>query len=273
MSSQWENFLKNLGEWQGSFTRFSPQGEQLADTPSVVSLVGSDNNRAVRLTVRYLAPDEPPNELVLNYTHIPPQILFFEKGAFTQGSLQWGPWSEFGAEFGLIEGTRRLRLVMLYDRASHFDRVTLIRERLAGTDTPERPPVTVEQLLGTWRGQATTLDRDLRPPQTYATHLQIERQSERRLRQTLKFGDRTLSSTAQIQGSRLLFDEGSLPVQILLFPDGASSNCPLQIQPGFPFVLEVGWLLAPERRQRLIRSYSPKGEWTSATLVEEEKIA
>lgn len=272
MSSQWENFLKNLGEWQGSFTRFSPQGDLIQDTPSVVSLIGRNNNQKVEQTVRYLPSDEPPRELFLEYTYLSNKILFFETGAFSQGSLQWGPFSEFGAEFGLVEGTRRLRMVILYDRASQCDRITLIRERLAGTDTPERPPLTANHLLGTWQGQATTLYPDYREPEIYPTHLHIELESESRLQQTLTFGDRVLTSTAQIQGSCLLFDRGSLPVQILLFPDGASANCPVQIKPGYPFVLEMGWLLDPHRRQRIIRSYSPKGEWTSATLVEEEKF-
>ncbi|MDY6781221.1 MAG: DUF3598 family protein [Cyanobacteriota bacterium] len=272
MSSQWEHFLKNLGEWQGSFTRLSSQGGLIQDTPTVVSLFGRDNNQKVEQTVRYLPPDEPPKEIFLEYTSLSPQLLFFENGAFSQGSLQWGPFSEFGAELGLIEGTRRLRMVILYDRDSQCDRITLIRERLAGTDTPERPPLTVQQLLGTWQGQATTLYPDYREPEVYPTSLKIEQQSEYRLQQTLTFGTRTLASTAQIEGSRLRFNEGNLPVQILLLPNGASSNCPEKIQGGFPFVLEMGWLLEPQRRQRLIRSYDSKGKWVNATLVEEEKI-
>lgn len=57
-----------------------------------------------------------------------------------------------------------------------------------------------------------------------------------------------------------------------MLPDGASCNCPLNIKPQTPFILELGWLLEPNKRQRIIRSYSPKGEWTSLTLVEETKI-
>jgi len=69
-----------------------------------------------------------------------------------------------------------------------------------------------------------------------------------------------------------LFDSSPLPVQVLLLPDGASANCPLHIQPGHSFVLETGWLLEPQRRQRLIRSYNSQGQWTSLTLVNETKI-
>ncbi|HEY9710496.1 MAG TPA: DUF3598 family protein, partial [Oculatellaceae cyanobacterium] len=102
------------------------------------------------------------------------------------------------------------------------------------------------------------------------------RQDTNRLVQQLTYGTgtsvRTITSSAQINGSVLHFDQGSLPVQVLLLPDGASSNCPLQVKPGHFFVLEVGWLVQPDQRQRLVRSYSDKGEWVSLTLIREQRV-
>lgn len=40
LRSQWDCLLANLGAWQGAFTSFSPQGELLEDTPTLVSLQG-----------------------------------------------------------------------------------------------------------------------------------------------------------------------------------------------------------------------------------------
>ncbi|MGD2181781.1 DUF3598 family protein [Lusitaniella coriacea] len=271
MSSQWENFLKNLGEWHGSFAQFSPQGEPLQETPTIVSFEGENNDRTIRQTVRYLKSEKPPIELVWDSTSPPYHILFFEDGAFSQGSLQWGFGGEFGAELGLIEGNRRLRLVLLYNRSNQFDRLTLIREKLVGTSPPERLPLTIEQLIGEWQGEATTLYRDRAPSQTFPTCLKVERQSDNRLSQSLSFGNNTLTSTAQIHPNRLLFDEGHFPVQILFLPDGASANCPLHIKPGHPFILESGWLTEPNQRRRFIRSYDAKGAWVSSTLVKERK--
>ncbi|HEY9726240.1 MAG TPA: DUF3598 family protein [Chroococcales cyanobacterium] len=276
MTSQWEYLLKNLGEWQGSFTRFSPQGKLLEDIPTVVSLEGLNNNQTIRQIIRRLPPGQPVNEKVLEYSSLNRSTLFLENGAFSQGSIQWGPFSEFGAELGLIEGDRRLRLVQLYNKENQLERLTLIREKLAGTDTPERPPLTVEQLLGEWQGEAMTIYSDLRSPDTYPTHLKIDREDTNRIVQQLSYGAgasaRTISSTAQINGSVLSFDQSALPTQVVLLPDGASSNCPLVVKPGHVFVLEVGWLLQPNRRQRLVRTYSDKGEWVSLTLVREQKI-
>lgn len=276
MRSQWDCLLQNLGEWQGSFTRFSPQGELLSDTPTVVSFEGLNENKTMRQIVRRLPPGQAVEEQVLEYSSLGRNILFFDHGAFSQGSMQWGPFSEFGAELGLIEGNRRLRLVQLYNKESQLFQLTLIREKLAGTNPPERPPLTVEQLLGEWQGEATTLYPDWRSPDTYATKLTIQRQDHDRLVQELTYSSgaspHTITSTARIDGSILHFDQGTLPLQLLLLPDGASSNCPLVVKSGQSFVLEMGWLVQPNQRQRLIRRYSDRGTWVSLTLVREERV-
>src|SRR5919202_2030225 len=200
MPSQWECLLKNLGEWQGSFTRFSPQGEQLEDTPSVVRLEGLNDNHTIRQTLRFLPRDRPVEEKVLEYSSLARSVLFLENGAFSQGSMQWGPFSEFGAELGLIEGKRRLRLVQLFNRDSQLSQLTLIREKLADTDAPERPELTLEQLLGEWEGEAVTIYPDWRSPDTYPTRLKVHRQDTDRLVQQLTFGAgtsvRTITSSA-----------------------------------------------------------------------------
>jgi hypothetical protein len=276
MPSQWECLLKNLGEWQGSFTRFSPQGEQLEDTPSVVSLEGLNENQTIRQIVRRFPPGQPVDEKVLEYSSLNRSTLFLENGAFSQGSIQWGPFSEFGAELGLIEGNRRVRLVQLFDREGKLSQLTLIREKLAGTDTPEGSALTLEQLLGEWEGEAVTIYPDWRSSDTYPTRLKLDRDDTNRLVQQLTFGTgasvRTITSSARVNGSILHFDQSPLPVQVLLLPDGASSNCPVAIKPNHFFVLEVGWLVQPNQRQRLVRSYSDKGEWVSLTLVREQRV-
>ncbi len=275
MLSQWDCFLKNLGEWQGSFTRLSPQGEFLGDTPTVISFEGLDNNTLVRQVVRYLPANELPQEKVLEYRSLSRSLLFQETGAFSQGAMQWSPVAEFGAEFGLIDGDRRLRFVLFCDRNGQFDRLTLIREKLAASNTPERPPLTLEQLLGEWQGEATTIYLDWHK-ETYPTHLKLEKLDNQRLQQQLTFGSGSnpyqITSTARIDGSLLNFEQGELPVQVLFLADGSSVTCPPLIKARQPFFLEVGWLLSPTRRQRLIRSYDDKGAWVSLTLVKEEKI-
>ncbi|NEO98146.1 MAG: DUF3598 family protein [Symploca sp. SIO2E9] len=284
MRTQWESHLQNLGEWHGSFTRLSPQGQKLEDIPSIFTLEQLNDPQQVRLTLRRFRENQPVHELVYEYSSLEPNFLFFENGAFSRGTMQWGKNLEFGAEFCLIEGNRRLRMVQQYSQDSQLRIVTLIREKLAGTDTPERPQLRVERLLGEWQGKAVTIYADLRSPSiseaespySYPTRLKIEYQGTNHLVQQLTFGTgtsaRTITSTARIDGSILCFEHSPLPTQVLLLPDGASCKCPLEIKPGSVFVLELGWLLQPNRRQRLIRTYSDQGKWLSLTFVEEYKL-
>ncbi|OKH36368.1 hypothetical protein NIES2119_17120 [[Phormidium ambiguum] IAM M-71] len=272
MKSQWECLLENLGEWRGSFTRFSPAIELLADTPTIVSLEGLNNNQAIRQKIQKFSSTGEVSEQVLEYSSLGRSVLFFENGAFSQGSIQIAPFSEFGAELGLIDGNLRLRLVQLFNKNSELESITLIRETLASSQPREIPDLTVEQLLGEWVGEAVTIYPDWRSPDTYPTHLKIYRNESGELVQQLSFANRNIESIAKIQGSILCFEQSPQRVQVLLLPNGASASCPAKISFGQNFFLEVGWLYLPNQRQRLIRSYNEKGEWVSLTLVKEKRV-
>lgn len=273
LAPQWDNLLLNLGVWKGSFTRMSPQGELQSDTPTRLTLEGLDNNRTVKLVLQKFPQDtdEIPPPLVYQYQSLNRSILFFNNGAFSMGSIQFAPFNEFGAEFCFIVGDRRLRFLELFDTQANFAFLTLIREYRENTNASERPPLTVDRLLGDWVGEAVTIYPDWRSPDTTPTRLSLRRQGDT-LCQHLSYGNFDLTSTAQIQGSQLLFDQGTTPIQILLLPDGASCNTPLSIPKGKPFFLEAGWLIDESHRQRLIRRYDALGGWESLTLVNEHKV-
>ena len=273
MGSNWENFLKNLGEWTGTFTQVSTAGEILGSTPSILTLEGLEDNQLVKFRLRRFAsdPSEPPtSDRVQEYRSLGRQAVFFDTGAFSKGSLQVAPFSEFGAEYGFVAEHRRSRLVQLFDKQNNFDSLTLIREIRSGTDAKLRPDLTIEQLVGKWIGTACTHYADWRDPDTMPTSLEISQVGDS-LQQQLAFGDRTISSTARIDGKQLHF-EGATPRKILLLPDGASSNTPIQISHRQPFFVEAGWLLSDNQRQRLIRTYNDKGEWISSTHVIEDRV-
>ncbi len=268
MTLQWEALLKNLGEWRGSFTYISSRGEIQKDIKSIVSLEGLNNNQTIRQIINVGG-----NEKVLEYSSLGRGVLFCENGAFSQGSIQLAPFSEFGAELGLIYENHRLRLVQLFDKNLQLNQFTLIREYLAGTQPVQRPPLTVDDLLGEWMGVAVTIYPDWRSPDSYDSYMQLQLDDVGQLKQKLTFGERTITSTASINGDILQFSQDSQKqVQVLLLPDGASATCPLSLQLRQPFFLEVGWLIQPNLRQRLIRSYNDKGEWASLTLVKEKKF-
>lgn len=272
-SSQWVRLLKNQGTWVGSFTSVSPGGDLIQSTPSEVTLEPLNQGNTLRQTIRKYPPDQPPSETVLEYSSLGRGVLFCETGAFSQGSIQRSPVSEFGAELGLIYGTERLRLAQVFPRQPTLGSLTLIREHLKGTEPMPRPHLTTDQLMGTWVGEATTVFPDLQPQQTMTTQLDIQPSAMGAIVQTLRFGSSpAIQSQGRLVGSTLKFDEGSQPVTLLLLPAGASATFPTEIQPGQPLFLEVGWLITPTLRQRLIRSYNAQGTWVSLTLVQEQKL-
>jgi hypothetical protein len=275
MNSNWDNFLKNLGEWQGSFTTINPHGQIVDSTPSILNLIGHEDNKMVKFRVRRYAEgyeNAPISDFENEYRSIGRQNTFFDTGAFVKGTIQISPVSEFGAEFGFVNADRRLRFVQLFDQDRKFDKVVLIREFRTGTPEIEQPPLTVDRLLGRWQGQATTAFADLASPDVFATTLEITRPQIDQLTQKLQFAGQEITSHAQIIQNKLIFSEGSSPREVLLLPDGGSSNVPLQIPLRTPTFVEVGWLVSDRERQRLMRTYNDKGEWISSTHIIEHKV-
>ncbi|MCL2930551.1 MAG: DUF3598 family protein [Trichodesmium sp. MAG_R01] len=281
MKTQWENFMQNLGEWHGSFTKISDKLAILQDIPSILILESlDDQNKQVRLTLRRFNsfvknPESKADEIVIEYNTTDQNILYFENGAFSRGIMKITPFSRCVTEFCLINKNRRLRLVELFNQDGNFDKLILIREKRAGTDASENPPLTVDDLLGKWQGEAITMYPDLREPNTYTTQMELNIDNTGRLVQEITFGDQNptiIASSAIIEGSILHFDQSSQPVKVLLLPDGASATLPVKVELRKPLFFELGWLVEPQLRQRIIRSYNDKGEWVSSTFVTEQKI-
>lgn len=274
MESNWANFLKNLGVWEGTFTQLATDGEILGSTPSILTLEGLEDNQLVRFRLRRFATnitEQPTSDRSQEYTDLGKQAIFFDTGAFSKGSLQVAPFSEFGAEYGFVDENRRSRLVQLFDRQGGFSSLTLIREIRSDTNATMRPDLTVNQLVGKWQGTACTAYADWKEPDTYPTSLEVSA-IDGYLQQQISFQAITINSSARIDNNQLHFEDGATSRRILLLPDGVSSNTPLQISHRQPFFVEAGWLLSDNERQRLIRSYNDKGEWISSTHIIEHRI-
>jgi hypothetical protein len=253
MKSQWECVRQNLGDWQGSFTQISTQGDILEDIPSHISLTSSADESTIHLVLTRSYPAAPgstelvPKEMAIDLSAPGAGALFFETGAFSEGGVYFTNHRKFGAEFCLVtpQKDRRLRLVQMFDDTGKFDRLTLIREQRVGSNAPERLPLLLNDLVGTWQGAATILK-----PQQTANETVIQE---------------------TIQTDQLEFEQDGLLYRTLLLPDGAFSTCPLQLQSGKAFSLEMGWLLAPHLRQRLIRQYDATGSWIALMLIIETR--
>jgi hypothetical protein len=245
MASQWQNFLRNLGEWRGSFTTIAADGSLQESSPSVLTLESDDDDRLVRFGLRRWpagtpmasgggpgeGAGEPSRSSEQDYRLLGRQVVFFESGTFCKGGLQVAPNTAFGGEFGFIAGDRRHRLVELHDSNGDFEQLVLIREFRAGSGALERPPVSAEQLLGSWEGEAATICADWPEPEYQKCSLNL--------------------GQADLAGLRLL-------------PDGGFVRPPARVSHREAFQLEAGWLSQPDRMERLIRRYDGSGAWQSA---------
>lgn len=286
MRSTWDCLLENVGEWRGSFAQVDSQGQWLQDNPSITHLRAIDGGKTIDQRVQQFAPTpdgqfpDPNNapllkDLHLTYSSVGQGFLALETGAFSQGSMQLGPFSEFGAELGLVARPRRLRVVIRYDKDAQLMPISLIREGLHPDTAPGNrnqlsPADLLAALPGTWEGQSYTVYPDWQPATEGASRLEIQRSGDR-LTQVLQFGDRSIRSEACIVGDRLEFTAGN--VTVLLMADGASATFPTELKFRQPLFLEAGWLIEPNLRQRLIRRYDDRGAWQSLTLVIERRVA
>ena len=256
MGSQWENFLGNLGEWRGSFTAVNADGELGESSPSILNLEQGDEERLVHFRLRRFSPGDeggvPIREVHQEYRSLGKQVVFFDSGSFSKGSLQVAPGTAFGAEFGFIAGDRRHRLVQLHDPEGALESLVLIREFRSGSSTSERPALELAALLGPWSGQVATITADWPEPDIASCALLIA-------------GGAGQPFQITTQGGAGLSENGVGHQRLLLQPDSGYCLIPPQVSHRQAFAVEAGWLPEPDRLERLIRRYDASGAWVSAS--------
>jgi hypothetical protein len=247
MRSQWDCVLQNLGAWQGSFTRLDPMGETIEDIASLVTLTGVNENQTIHFVLNRYYPDPEgnlqPQELVFDFSAPGNGAIFFETGAFCEGSISLQKGIAGGSEFAFLNKNRRFRLIQQFDRHGELARLTLIREQRVGTNLANRTTLDLKDWLGQWDGQAI-----VRYPRTDQINHVI-----------------TIDATGDL--TRLT----NQLTQVMLLPDAAYAIYPTKVEPGVAIELEVGWLIDANTRQRLIRTYSDRGEWLSVAFITESR--
>ena len=258
MASQWDNFLRNLGEWRGSFTSLDAEGLERNTTSSLLTLAKGEEDRLVHFSLlRWAAGEEggtPQREMRQEVRSLGKQVVFFDSGSFCKGSLQVAPGTAFGAEFGFVAGDRRHRLVQLHSPEGALESLVLIREQRTGSDAPERPPLSWPELEGTWSGEAATVTADWPEPSREPCRFRLHREGERTLR-------------IEAEGSAGPEAASSAGMKTLLLADAGYCLAPPRVSHREAFRVEAGWMPAAGRLDRLIRRYDASGAWQSATWI------
>ncbi|WLT39328.1 DUF3598 family protein [Synechocystis sp. B12] len=152
---------------------------------------------------------------------------------FPKRPWQLAPFSEFGAEFGFVDGDRRMRFVQLYDKGLSLASLTFIREFRRGSDAQERPALKVEQLLGTWQCQVYTGYPDWREPELSTMEISLSQTGDS-VEQRVTVQGQTSVMQGKVMGDQIHF-LGPNPSKVLLLPDGASSCTPIACNWDNPF--------------------------------------
>lgn len=275
-SSQWQRLLKNAGTWQGSFAQFSTVGQLLSEVPTEVELTPTNEGKSMHQEVRRYPPGQSPQVQAFDYSSLNKATLFFEQGAFSQGSIQWAPFSSsFGVELGLIAGQERVRLVALFDKEKSLKPITLIRETLKGERAQDRSAFAPEDLLGRWEGNCTALYADGRPEQHSQCSSVIERGSNGQIHEpTLIVGDVSMLPTmGTVMGQSIDFHAGTTQEsRLIMLPDGCYCRCPLVANPRqTPLYVELGWMVSGDMRQRIRRVYDAAGAWQNLVFCTERR--
>ena len=262
MSSQWDNFLRNLGEWRGSFASLDSDGAVLESTPSILTLERGDEERLVHFRLRRFADGdlngEPSRDMREDYRNLGRQVVFFDTGTFCKGRLQVAPGTPFGGEFGFIHGDRRHRLVQLHSDDGAFTNLVLIREFRAGTGAEERPALTLDQLQGRWSGTAATITADWPEPERSICRFEVSGNDQGSLR---------IVTNADGASHSIEAGRADPELQLTWMADGGYHLTPRRVDHRNAFTVEAGWLTSPDRLERLIRRYDASGAWISATQI------
>ena len=95
MTSQWQNFLRNQGEWHGSFATINLAGEIEKESASVLSLESAEEDRLVRFRLRRFGPEgkgaAPISDHQQDYRSLGRQAVFFASGPPARAHCNWHP--------------------------------------------------------------------------------------------------------------------------------------------------------------------------------------
>ncbi|MGK7945267.1 MAG: DUF3598 family protein [Microcystaceae cyanobacterium] len=262
MNTQWQNFLKNSGEWHGSFTQFSPLGIELSDTPSILTIESLDNNQSASLTLERFYQNQPPQKLSQTYTpfSLSSDLTFFDDGSFCRGNQFIYPYSTPILEFSFIKSAYRSRQVHQYNKEGYLEKLTLIREQKSALQENITSAYTLKDWQGKWQVKSLTLDvhKSLINEESFMTDIFLQ-EDQLIMSETIGIIDH---NTINFEQSKR---------RITLLPNGAWVNAPHPIIYHQPCFFEVGWQCQSNQRIQLQRNYNEQGQWCSSTLIYEVK--
>ena len=247
----WKNFTANhLRDWQGIWTRYSPQGEVTESFQSLRSFRGNPEETEIVQTNRYAYADGRTLEKSWEFNQLSNSLsnglfhpenesmrgVFFEYGHAAWVSTKLKTGSYFAVELFFKYEELRHSVGIVYDEHGSLFRTANIREDAARFPSQywstELIQLAERNLGGNWQGTAVTMTPDLKISAPVVTQLH--------------WG---------WEGHETFF-----------LPDGVSVSCPGKISVGTSFTMVVNWLVTASEMQQLLVKYDEFGDFSALTL-------
>ena len=244
----WKNFCTHhLGDWHGTRTRYSPQGEVTESFEAFRLLRANPEQTQITHTNRNIYADgqteeqswqfnKQSNNFLDGIMHpITPfmRFLAFDQGAAAGAYKKLEAGAYFGVELFFRVDNLRHSLVIIYGKDGSLNRMTSIREdgvRFPNNYWSSEIHLSTERdLSGNWRGTSVTMTPDLKLSPAVSTQLH--------------WG---------WEGNETFF-----------CPDGISLSCPSQVSIGTNFTIAANWLVTSSDLQQLIVKYDDSGAFSS----------
>lgn len=240
----WENFRQyHVGNWHGTWKRYSPESELTDSFRSIRSLLLSNDGNEIYHQNHYLYGDGKSESKIFGGIKKPHVSSLFLDHTFSWGSAkveqnvdgaEVGNLSSnqlkllpVGFESGFRYESRRVSAGSLYNENGNLLKIFVIVENLGSfSDDPILP--SVNQLNSNWAGTLKTITPEL----TVSAPVKTSWQPLENL------GDKYYTLNTQ---------------------EGVSVSCPRSVELGKGFFLAVDWLINPDLLQRAIRHYDASG--------------
>jgi hypothetical protein len=146
--------------------------------------------------------------------------------------------------------------VQLHHEDGRFEKLILIREQRVGSEAAEHARLTAGTLSGCWPGPASPITAAWPDPDQAECHFTVGSSNNR----------------LEISGAVLGTKHPEQELHLTWMADGGYHLTPSIVSHRQAFSIEAGWLSAPNRVERLIRSYDASGAWLSATRIVAERV-
>ncbi len=236
----WENFCQyHLGDWDGTWTRYSSQGEALDSFQCVRSFHLSEDGNQINHKNHYTYADGKSKTEAYGPYKRPITRALYLQNSFSWGSTTLNPGNYLGFETGFRFENKRASAIAMLDDKGKLQEVAIVSEHLGSfANRPPGPPA--NKHAGNWQESLQTMTPNW-------------------------------MVSAEVELPWKILDDLAEEYLTLHFAEGISLSCPQLIKPEQEFFLAVDWLISPTLLQRGIRHFDKSGftHFTLQTFINE----